>query len=88
VRSPKWVTETRPPRLLCVRVVSRRPSGVLDLEMGGYEPLGEGWIATELVFKRDGVLALREDYAEFRTLDAIDPALFDVTNLKTTGPLP
>jgi sialate O-acetylesterase len=97
---PAWVVSARPDdpdtpqlwvekeRLLCVRVVSRRPSGVLDVEMGGYEPLGEGWIATDLVFKRDGVAVLREDYAEFRTLDAIDPALFDVTNLKTTGPLP
>jgi hypothetical protein len=80
-----WVEQER---LLCVRVLSRRPSGVLDVEMGGYEPLGEGWIATELAFKRDDVLVLREEYAEFRTLDGIDRALFDVTNLKTTGPLP
>ncbi len=80
-----WVEKDR---LLCVRVLSRRPYGMLDVEMGGYEPLGEGWIATELVFKRNGALALREDYAEFRTLDGIDPALFDVTELKTTGPLP
>jgi hypothetical protein len=40
------------------------------------------------VFKRDGALVLREDYAEFRTLDGIDHSLFDVTDLKTTGPLP
>jgi hypothetical protein len=80
-----WVEKDR---LLCVRVVGRRPYGVLDIEMGGYEPLGEGWIATELVFKRNGALALREDYVEFRTLDSIDPALFDVAELNTTGPLP
>jgi sialate O-acetylesterase len=80
-----WVEKDR---LLCVRVLSQRPYGVLDVEMGGYEPLGEGWIATELVFKRNGDLALREDYAEFRTLEGIDPALFDVDNLKTEGALP
>ena len=80
-----WVEKDR---FLCGRVSSRRPSGVFDVEMGGFEPLGEGWIATELVFKRDGTPVLREDYAEFRTLDAIDPALFDVTDLHTTGPLP
>jgi hypothetical protein len=97
---PSWVVGAAPgdsetpqmwiekDRLLCVRVLSRRPYGVLDVEMGGFEPLGEGWIATELVFKRNGALALREDYAEFRTLDRIDPALFDVVELKTTGPLP
>ena len=75
-------------RLLCGRVLSQRPSGSLEVEMGGWEPLGDGWIATELVFKRNGVLALEEDYVEFRTLDAIDPALFDVTELQTTVALP
>ena len=80
-----WVEKDR---LLCWRVVSQRPYGTLDVEMAGWEPLDDGWIATELTFKRNGVLALREDYAEFRTLDAIDPALFDVAQLKTTGPLP
>jgi len=76
-----WVEKDR---LLCGRVASRRPSGVLHVEMGGFEPLAEGWIATELVFKRNGTLALREDYAEFRALDGIDPALFDVTDLQST----
>jgi hypothetical protein len=80
-----WVEQER---LLCLRVLSRRPSGVLDVEMGGYEPLGEGWIATQLLFKRNGALALREGYVEFRTLEGIDPALFDVKDLKTAGPLP
>jgi hypothetical protein len=80
-----WVEKDR---LLCVRVVSQRPYGTLAVEMDGYEPLGEGWIATELVFRRNGALALREDYVEFRTLKGIDPALFDVNDLKTEGPLP
>ena len=56
--------------------------------MEGWEPLDDGWIATELVFKRNGDLALTESYVEYRTLEALDPALFDVVDLKVTGPLP
>jgi len=80
-----WVEKDR---LLCTRVLWRRPSGVLDVEMGRFEPLGEGWIAAELVFKRDGRIAIREDYATFRLVDRMDPALFDTTTLKVSGPLP
>ncbi len=35
-----WVEKDR---LLCGGSASRRPSGVFDVEMGGFEPLGEGW---------------------------------------------
>jgi hypothetical protein len=80
-----WVEKDR---LLCWRVVSQRPYGTLDVEMAGWEPLDGGWIATELTFKRDGTLALRESYVEYRTLEALDPALFDVTELQTAIPLP
>ena len=80
-----WVEKER---LLCPRVVFRRPTAVLDVEMGRFEPLGEGWIAAELLFKRNGELATREDYATFRLVDRTDPALFDTKTLKTTGPLP
>lgn len=80
-----WVEKER---LLCTRVVWKRPSGVLDVEMGRFEPLGQGWIAAELRFKRNGELVIREDYASFRLVDRMDPALFDTRALKTTGPLP
>jgi sialate O-acetylesterase len=80
-----WVEQDR---LLCTRVLWRRPTGVLDVEMGRFEPLGEGWIAAELVFKRDGRTVIREDYVTFRLVDRMDPALFDTTTLKTEGPLP
>lgn len=84
--TPQFWVETE--RLLCPRVVSRRPSGVLDVEMGRFEPLGGGWIAAELLFRRNGELAIREDYVTFRLVDRMDPALFDTKALKTTGPLP
>jgi hypothetical protein len=80
-----WVEKDR---LLCPRVVVRRPTGVLDVEMGRFEPLGEGWIAAELLFKRNGQLLIREDYVTFRLVERMDPALFDTEQLKTSGPLP
>lgn len=80
-----WVEKER---LLCTRVVWKRPTGVLDVEMGRFEPLGEGSIAAELVFNRDGRPVVREDYASFRLVDRMDPALFDTATLKTSGPLP
>ncbi len=80
-----WVEKDR---LLCPRIVTRRPSGVLDVEMGRFQPLGEGWIAAELLLKRNGQLAIREDYATFGLVNRMDPAFFDTTTLKTSGPLP
>jgi hypothetical protein len=80
-----WVEKDR---LLCPRVVTRLSTGVLDVEMGRFEPLGDGWIAAELLFKRNGQLVIREEYVTFRLVDRIDPALFDTTTLKTNGPLP
>ena len=81
-----WVEKER---LLCTRVVSKRPSGVVvDVEMGRFERLGDGWIAAELLFRRDGRLALREDYVSFRLVETMDPSLFDTEPLKVRGPLP
>jgi alpha-N-arabinofuranosidase len=80
-----WVEKDR---LLCTRVLWKRPTGVLDVEMGRFEPLGGGWIAAELLFKRDGRLAIREDYVTFGLVDRVDPALFDTQALKVSGPLP
>jgi hypothetical protein len=97
---PAWVIGARPgddsspqvwvekERLLCTRVVWKRPAALVDVEMGRFERLGEGWIATELVFRRDGQLALREDYASVRLVERMDPALFDTKALETSGPLP
>jgi hypothetical protein len=80
-----WVEKDR---LLCTRVVWTPGAALLDVEMGRFERLGGGWIATELVFRRNGQLAIREDYASVRLVERMDPALFDTKTLKTSGPLP
>jgi beta-xylosidase len=80
-----WVEKDR---LLCTRVVWKRATAVLDVEMGRFEPLGEGWIAADLLFKRNGRPAVHESYVTFGLVDRMDPALFDTSTLKTSGPLP
>jgi hypothetical protein len=57
-----WVDRER---LILVRLVipRRRDGTVRDIRFGGYEPLGGGWIATDLAFLTDGTLRIRERYA-------------------------
>jgi len=69
--------------LYFVRTIFRSPRGtVLDIEMNKIVRLGGGWIATQLIFKRNGEIILREDYQENSILDKIDPAVFDIKNFK------
>jgi hypothetical protein len=69
--------------LYFVRTIFKSPRGtLLDIEMNKIVRLGEGWIATQLIFKRSGEIILREDYQENPILDKVDPAVFDVENFK------
>ncbi len=69
--------------LYFVRTIFKSPRGtLLDIEMNKIVRLGGGWIATQLIFKRDGQIILREDYQENPILDKVDPAVFDIENFK------
>ena len=64
--------------LLCVKLVAvNRTTGVIrEVQFKSYEPLGGGWIATELVFLRDGQVTISERY-NFWEIDVdLDPRLF------------
>ena len=75
-----WVDKEH---LYFVRTIFSSPSGaVLDIEMNKIVRLGGGWIATQLIFKRNGELFIKEDYQENPILDEIDPEIFDVENFK------
>jgi alpha-N-arabinofuranosidase len=56
--------------------------------MGRFEPLGQGWIAADLLFKRDGAPVVHESYVTYGLVAHMDPALFDTRTLRTKGPLP
>ena len=69
--------------LYFVRTIFTSPRGAsIDIEMNKIVRLGEGWIATQLLFKRNGEVFLKEDYQENPILDKINPAIFDVKNFK------
>jgi hypothetical protein len=75
-----WIEKDR---LLLVRTVRKSASGYLvDVELGGYEPLGGGWVATEFMFKRGGQPYISEKYLRYSLPDSTDPQVFDVKNLK------
>jgi hypothetical protein len=76
-----WIEKER---LVLVRTIRKSAAGPLvDVELDGYEPLGGGWIATALVFKRNGQPYVSEKYVGYSVPDHIDPEMFNVHALKT-----
>jgi hypothetical protein len=69
-----WVDKER---LLLRRLLWTTPGGARrEVRFDAYEPLGGGWIATELVFLRDGRTEIDERY-DYWTIDVeFDPAIF------------
>jgi hypothetical protein len=43
----------------------------------GYQPLGKGWIETEVVIKVDGTEVQRERYADIKADVELQPDLYD-----------
>ena len=64
--------------LLLVRLLLKNPNtgSERDIRLEAYEPLGGGWIATELTFMRDGRVDIYERY-DYWTIDIqFDPRIF------------
>lgn len=81
VATPQFWIEKE--RLVLVRTIRKSAAGnLVDVELGGYEPLGGGWIATALVFKRNGLPYISEKYLGYSVLDQIDPEVFNVKDFK------
>ena len=78
-----WVDRDR---LLFVRLIEQRPGQAgpvrMDIEFNRYERLGGGWIAPEVVFRRNGVEFMREIYRDMRADPQLDPALFSTTEYR------
>jgi hypothetical protein len=76
-----WVDKEH---LYFVRQIQTSAKGnVIDTQLSAFEKLERGWIATELVFKRNGEVVLAEKYLDYGVPDAIDPEVFNVDELKT-----
>lgn len=60
-----------------------RAGNLIDIQLSDFEALDDGWIATRFVFKRNGEMALAEEYLDYGVPEAIDPEVFNVDELKT-----
>lgn len=70
-----WVDRER---LLFVRLISKTPSGaVSEIQFNRYQPLGDGWIAPEVVFMTNGKETMREIYRDMKANPALDPSIFE-----------
>jgi hypothetical protein len=77
-----WIEKDR---LLFVRLIEAHksiknpdaPPKLLDVTFEGYQPLGKGWIETEVVIKVDGTEVQRERYADIQADVELQPDLYD-----------
>jgi hypothetical protein len=77
-------------RMLFVRLIEQSPAqndqmARLDIEFNKYVPLARGWIAPEVVVRRNGEEIMREEYSQMRADVELDPALFATTEYRKPG---
>ena len=85
-----WIEKDR---LLFVRLIESRksiknpdaPPRLLDVTFEGYQPLGKGWIETEVVIKVDGKEVQRERYADIKADVELPPDLYDTKTYRKPG---
>jgi hypothetical protein len=85
-----WIEQDR---LLFVRLIEPHksiknpdaPPKLLDVTFEGYQPLGKGWIETEVVIKVDGKEVQRERYADIKADVALQPDLYDTKTYRKPG---
>jgi hypothetical protein len=74
--SPQFWIDTE--RLVLVRMMIRAGSGaVLDVDVDGYERVGNAWLGTKIMMKAGGRPAQEEHYQDWKVDVELDPALFD-----------
>lgn len=67
-------------RLVFVRMLEPAPDGsgkLVETQFNRYQPLGQGWIAVEVLFNVDGQTVTREEYHSVRQGVSLPPELFD-----------
>ena len=65
-------------RLVFVRNITiGRMNTIQEVQFNAYEPLGNGWVATEVIFKANGMLGLVEKYSEMEIPDSLSTEIFD-----------
>ncbi|MFC1513737.1 hypothetical protein ACFL5P_01890 [candidate division KSB1 bacterium] len=75
-----WVDKEH---LYFVRIKAQRPGYILDIECNQVKRVEGGWVATELVFKRDSEKIIYETYLDYYVPKSIDPNIFNIETLNT-----
>jgi len=76
-----WVDKER---LYVVRVLTNTKGVARDVEMNNYKQLEGHWVATEILFKTDGKLTLREEYFNISFPETVDYGIYNPQNFITT----
>lgn len=69
-----WVDKER---LYILRVLTNSKGTSRDVEIGNYQKLEGKWVATEIIFKTNGVTTMREEYYNMRFPKAADNNWYD-----------
>lgn len=64
-------------RLVFVRLLQRQGTVTQDIRFEDYEPLGDGWVAPEVLFYVDSTLTLRESYSDMQFDVDLSDGFFD-----------
>ncbi len=78
-----WIEKER---LVVVRLFkksTRNPDLVNEIQFNKLKPLGDGWVAGELIFKLNGKMYIHETYVEFKIEEGFADKIFDVENFIT-----
>lgn len=82
--TPRFIVDAH--QLLCRSLHYRSPrsGAMITVEFNKYKATAKGgWIATELVFRRNGTLLFSENYLEYEALDSVLDSAYDVENFQT-----
>ncbi|MBX0331738.1 outer membrane lipoprotein-sorting protein [Pontibacter sp. HSC-14F20] len=80
-RSQYWVDKEN---LYVVRILTNSNGVVRDVEMNKYQEIEGNMVATEIVFKNNGQLFLREEYFNISFPEKVAPSWFDPAQFSTT----
>lgn len=71
--------------LYVLRVITNNKGTVSDVEMNKYQLIEGNWVATEIIFKNNGKLVLREEYFNMSFPEKVDPSWFDPEQFESTN---
>jgi hypothetical protein len=66
-------------RLVETRMIMKFRDALLDIDLGGYVPVGPAWLATRITMSSGGKPVQSEEYTEWKTDRTLPASLFDAT---------